>query len=349
MQRKILCSLVVLAIGAGVLAAAEGNQNILLDKSYPAMVLKVDDGKHTLVIQCKSPDGKLTEKPLFFPGTVKLSDIKPGTRYTFFEKGGKVIAVQPIDVAAKAKKPASGTGIAATVPKPATRPAQRVAIVTTPTLLPKTTPLAMAVTEARKAEQAKLAAIASLKTKTAAYHGATAKFNSAQKDGVEADRAELTAKTMLKANESAASMVEMRVLRASLAANRAEAVANLAEAKVVLAQAEAFRSKAAAKVATSQMALAKVDAADLAQAKTFAVRFKNVSTAAANAAHSLCQQAEAAMTKALQEQRTAQQIEKQKTTAFEIAQAHVNQIRKDMDKAQHARADAKKVKEAVHQ
>jgi len=342
MQRKILCSLVVLAFGAGILAAAEGKQNILSDKSYPAMVLKVEDGKHTLVVQWNGPDGKSTAKPIIFPGAVKLSDIKPGIRYTFFEQGGKVIAFQPVSVPAIAKQPPSKTVIAATAPKPAAKPAQPVAKAQpTP---PKTTPLATAFAQARKAEQEKLAATVTLKNKSTAYQGATARVNSAQKHVVDADKAELAAKTMLKVSDAEVQMAEIRVLRATLAANRAGALANLAEAKVAVAQAEALQAKAVAKVATAQVAVAKSGAANLVLSKTLAVRFEKARAAAANAAHNLYQQAKAAMAKAIQEQRTAQQIEKQKTTAFAVAQAHVNQIRKDMDKAQHAQAAPKKVK-----
>jgi hypothetical protein len=123
-------------------------------------------------------------------------------------------------------------------------------------------------------------------------------------------------------------------------------MANLAEAKVALAQADAVRAKAAAKVATAQLAVAKVNFANITQSKNYAVGFEKTKAATFKAAYTVYQQTKIALAKATLEQRTAQQMVQQRTTAFEKAQARVNQIR---SQTQHAKIEVKKVeKTPVH-
>jgi hypothetical protein len=343
MQRKMVCALIMLTVGVGALAAAEGKHSILLDRSYPGLVVKVDDAKHTLVIHCKGPDGKSIEKPLLFSGMVKLSDIKPGIRYRFFEQGGKVIAVQPIVISPSAKNPPSGTGIAPAAPtqfaKAPLQPAVKGVNAPTPQ---KPTPLITALAEARKADQAKSAATLALKAKTEAYRKAVVRSSLAQQFAAQADAAKTMAGEMLKGQEASFYMTQINLACATATASRAEALANLAETKVVLAQADALRAKAAVKVAGAQVSLAKVDARNATQAKAFALGFEKAKAVVAKLAHMSYLQAKAIADKAFQEQQAAQQIEKQQTKAADQAAARVKQIQKEQGQSQHARIEVKK-------
>lgn len=368
MQRKILGSLIVLALVAGALTAADNKRSIMLDKSFSALVVKVDDGKHFLLIQFQGTDGKKIEKSLYFPGSVKLSDFKPGTRYTFFEQGGKVIGVTPIVSAPVIKKAVNTKVAAATQPKQISKtpakpvvktvspPPQKLVATTPPKQISKTpakpvvktvssppqkmTPLTNAVAEARKANQAKLAAMTTFKVKTAAYQTANAKVKAAEKFIAQADKAKATAANMVKKLGTAFQMTEVRVAKATWAASHAEATAKLAQAKVALAQADAFRAQAKAKVATAQLALAKVDANNLAQAKAFAVRFEKAKTIAAQAARKVYMEAKTAAAKAFQAQKAAQSVQTQKTKAAEQAATHVKQVQATQN--QHTRVEVKK-------
>jgi hypothetical protein len=333
MRRPLLCSLIVFAVGAGVLAAAEGKPSILSDKSYQGLVVQADDGKHLLVIQCKSPDGTIRTQKLSFPDAVQLSAVKPGATYTFFEQGGKVIAVKPVSISPGGKKPPSAPGIRATAPKPITPvPAKPVVHAAAPPGAPKAAPLAMAIEQSRKADQARAVAVAAVQSKTVACQAAVAKAASAQQKLAQADKAEAAAVQMLKSKRQAARTAELRMARTAAAASRAEAVAEVSEAKAALAQAEAVRARAAAKVARAEVSLAKVEATSAAQEKAFAVNFEKAKATVVKTARDGYVQAKAAVAKALQEQRTAQLVAKQKTTAAEKAAARVNQIRMEETK-----------------
>lgn len=346
-MRKLLCTLIVLAVGTGYLAAAEIKQSIMLDKSYPAQVLRVDNAKHMLWIRWNGPDGKFSEKALSFPSTIVLSDFKPGVKYTFFEHAGKVIAVQPFTAPPIAKTPVlpattkpvtppaqplvKVTAPKVTPPKLVTPPAQPVVKATIPPTAPKLVPpLNTAIADARKAEQAKFAAVSTLQNKTEAYQFATTKFEAAKRFMAAADQAVQYAKTWMKQNEAAKFVTETRILHATVTADHANAMANLAEARVALAQADAMRAKAYAKVATAELALAKVESGNIAKVKAFAIGFEKSKEAAAKTAHTQYFEAKALMDKTFQERQTAQQFVQKLTMAFEKAQAYVTQIRKEM-------------------
>jgi hypothetical protein len=322
MLRKICCSLVVLAFGAGIFAAADSKLGFKPDNTYPAVILKVDQAKHTVVIQCNYPAGKTANFTVAIPATVKLGDIKSGIKYTFFEKGGKVLAFRPIGT----PKPP----IAKTPPK------------TVKSVIPPTPQLKAAEATAIKACQAQVAAAKVVKAKTAAAQAAATKVRAAQQAVFQTAKAQVAATWFFQTKDVAAKMTVFHAYTAKAEAVRAEAVAKVAVAQAALAKAEATRAEAAANLAMAKAALAKVDATQAGQAKAMAAGFMKTTAAALKVAKAQLAQVQAVAVKAYQEYRAAQQFEKQKETAAKQAMTRVNQI-KAAEKAKGAPIKPKKV------
>jgi hypothetical protein len=318
MLRKAFCSLVMLGLLVAVVAA-QGPPVVKADKPYPAMIVKVDDAKHLVMIKYPGPHGKIIEKTFPVLNTVKLGDIKPGTKYLIVPKGGKIIAFRPAPAAPPAKKVA-----AKPIKPPAVKPIKTVAVKP----IQKPVPVAKAPVVLTKAEQEKIAAAQVVKVKTEAVKTAQAKVVAAQKKVAGLEKQVTAANQFVKATGNAAEAAAVRVARANMLAARAEAQAQVAMAKAALARAEAVKAQAFAKVQIAQANLAKVEAGIVGQEKAFAVKFMNARTAALKAAKAQFNQAKVFANKAIQELRAAQQVEKQKVTAAKKTVA-IKNVKKD--------------------